>query len=128
MHRSISVLAAAAVACTLAARPAGAGTIDPGLEAVMRATSAAKRIPVVIKLQAQADVGTAAATARTRAECVRAVEQLLKGTATATQNAPTAGRARGLLDELSLAGSFQARDIRSFWITNAVSLAATSQT
>src|SRR5437016_3383924 len=110
----------------IAARCAGAGTIAPDLQAIMQATSPSRRIPVVIRLQSQADVATPAATGATRLGCVQAVERALKDTATATQNTPAPGHPLGLLDELRAVANFAVRDIRPFWITNAIAVTATS--
>lgn len=119
----IATLGLFVLALAMSPGVAAAGTISPELEAVMRDKSPYRRIPVVIRLQAQADLQAAVANAQSKAHRVRAVIQALKQNADATQNEPVGGRP-GLLDELAQAGPSNARDVRPFWAANAVTVSA----
>jgi len=104
--------------------PATAGTIHPELQAIMSEPSGHLRIPVIIRLQSQADVGAAASGTQTRTECVQAVIAALEQHAAATQNAPTVGRPLGLLEELQQFEGVGVRHVQSFYIDNAVAVDA----
>ncbi|HZP40481.1 MAG TPA: S8 family serine peptidase [Candidatus Binatia bacterium] len=109
---------------TLAARAAAAGTVTEELRAMMDESDATTRLPVIVELADQVDVAAAVEGRAGKDAVVPALVDALKTKAATTQNAADCG-GRGLLDELAGLGPDEVRNVRSFWIVNAVALETT---
>jgi hypothetical protein len=107
----------------LVAAPARAGTVSDELHAVMDGADPDARIPVVMELAAQVDAAAVVEGLEGKSVRVPVLVDALRATAAATQDA--GGCNGGLLSELRAQGPDRARNLRSFWIVNAVAVEAT---
>jgi Subtilase family len=116
IRRSLALVA-------LLAAPVRAGTLSDELHAMMESADPATRIPVVMELAEQVDVAAAVEGLEGKSVRVPVLVDALRAKAAATQDA--GGCDGGLLSELRAQGPDRARNLRSFWVVNAVAVEAT---